>query len=67
MNLTNFSFFCFKRKPWGFPGGPVVKNRPANAGDVGSIPGLGAKISHTLENLSQFTTATEPQQKKLPQ
>ena len=29
--------------PWGFPGGSVVKNPPANAGDtryVGSIPGL---------------------------
>ena len=29
---------------WGFPGGSVVKNLPANAGDtgdVGSIPGLG--------------------------
>ena len=25
----------------GFPGDSVVKNRPANAGDVGSIPGLG--------------------------
>jgi len=25
----------------GFPGGSVVKNPPANAGDVGSIPGLG--------------------------
>ena len=24
-----------------FPGGPVVKNRPADAGDTGSIPGLG--------------------------
>ena len=24
-----------------FPGGPVVKNSPANAGDVGSIPGPG--------------------------
>ena len=24
---------------WGFPGGPVVKNLPASAGDVGSIPG----------------------------
>ena len=23
-----------------FPGGPVVKNMPANAGDTGSIPGL---------------------------
>ena len=26
---------------WGFPGGSVVKNLPANAGDAGSIPGLG--------------------------
>ena len=29
---------------WGFPGGSVVKNQPANAGDVrdaGSIPGSG--------------------------
>ena len=25
----------------GFPGAPVVKNPPANAGSVGSIPGLG--------------------------
>ena len=25
----------------GFPGGLVVKNVPANAGDSGSIPGLG--------------------------
>ena len=28
-------------KVWGFPGGAVVKNPPANAGDAGSIPGLG--------------------------
>ena len=26
---------------WGFPGDPVVKNSPANAGDMGSIPGAG--------------------------
>ena len=25
----------------GFPGGLVVKNTPANAGNIGSIPGLG--------------------------
>ena len=29
----------------GFPGGPVVKSPPANAGDVAAIPGLGASIS----------------------
>ena len=25
----------------GFPGGTVIKNPPANAGDTGSSPGLG--------------------------
>jgi len=27
-------------KKWGFPGGSGVKNLPANAGDMGLIPGL---------------------------
>ena len=27
-----------------FPGDPVVKNLPCNAGDTGSIPGQGTKI-----------------------
>ena len=31
---------------WDFPGGPVVKKLPANAGDMGLIPGLGR--SHVL-------------------
>ena len=30
------------------PGGPVAKNLPSNAGGMGSIPGLGAKIPHAL-------------------
>ena len=34
------------RKPGDFPGGTVVKNLPANAGDTGSIPGPGR--SHML-------------------
>ena len=29
------------RNLMGFPGGPVVENPPANAGDMGSIPGPG--------------------------
>ena len=32
----------------GFPGGAVVKNPPANAGDMGSSPGLGR--SHLLRS-----------------
>ena len=30
----------FKSEQEGFPGGSVVKNSPANAGDLGFIPGL---------------------------
>ena len=30
-----------RRGFWGFPGGTVVKNLPANAGDTGSSPGPG--------------------------
>ena len=40
---------------WGFPGGAVVENLPANAGDTGSSPGLGG--SHMLWN----SWAREPQ------
>ena len=53
--------------PRGFPGGAVVKNPPANAGDTGSSPGPGR--SHTLRSnkackpqlLSPRATATEPE------
>ena len=42
-----------------FPGGTVVKNPPANAGDTGSIPGPGR--SHMCaEQLSPQATTTEP-------
>ena len=49
--------FCFEGKigSVGFPGGSVVKNPPANAGDAGSIPGPGR--SHML----QSNRAPEPQ------
>ena len=30
-----------KQQKWGLPGGAVVENLPANAGDTGSSPGLG--------------------------
>ena len=35
-----------------FPGGPVVKHLPSNAGDAGSIPGQRTKIPHAEEQLS---------------
>ena len=34
-------FISFKSYIQDLPAGPVVKNPPANAGDMGSIPGLG--------------------------
>ena len=34
-------------EPEDFPGGPVVKNLPCNAGDMGSIPGPGR--SHMMQ------------------
>ena len=39
--LITSSFMYQLIKPWGFPGGTVVKNLPANAGDMDSIPKLG--------------------------
>ena len=35
-----------------FPGGPVMKNPPCNAGDMGSIPGEATKIPHAAEQLN---------------
>ena len=39
-----------------FPGGSVVKNPPAKAGDMGIIPG---HIPHTMEQLSPCAATTE--------
>ena len=42
-----------------FPGGPVVKNRPANAGDVGLIPG--PRRAHQLQSSkAPWATTIEP-------
>ena len=40
--------FTIKNSPQDFPGGAVVKNPPANAGDTGSSPGPGR--SHMLRS-----------------
>ena len=42
-----------------FPGGPVVKNLPSNAGDEGLISGWGTKIPHAAGQLSPRATTTE--------
>ena len=46
---------CQKLVVWGFPGGAVVENLPANAGEPGSSPGLGR--SH----MPRSDQAREPQ------
>ena len=43
-----------------FPGSPVVKNPPSNVGDVGSIPGWGAKIPHAMGQLSPMPQLESP-------
>ena len=62
--FSDNNFFLVKRvqyhlhlenKNLGFPGGAVVENLPANAGDTGSRPGLGR--SH----MPQSNWAREPQ------
>ena len=35
-----------------FPGGPVVRNLPCNAKDMGSVPGRATKTPHAMEQLS---------------
>ena len=42
-----------------YPGGSVVKNLPANAGDTDSIPGWRTKIPHALEQLGLRVATTE--------
>ena len=37
--MTNYHKLSALRQHKDFPAGPVVKNLPANAGDMGSIPG----------------------------
>ena len=37
-----------KKGAGNFYGGPVVRNPPCDAGDIGSIPGPGTKIPHAV-------------------
>ena len=43
-----------------FPGDPVVKNSPSNAGDSVSLPGQGTKIPHALGQLCPCPTTKDP-------
>ena len=41
--------------PGGFPGGSLIKNPPANAGDMGLIPGLGRSPGEGNGNPFQYS------------
>ena len=47
-------------EPLGFPGGSVVKNQPANAGDMGSVPGLGRSLGEGNGNSLQYSCLGNP-------
>ena len=43
------------KSKWGFPGGSVVKNPPANVGDMGLIPGSGRSPGEGNGNPLQYS------------
>ena len=47
-------------RPEGFPSGSVVKNLPANAGDVCSIPGSGRFSGEGNGNPTQYSCLENP-------
>ena len=51
---------CWVQEGPGFPGGSVVKNPPANAGDSGSIPGLGRSSGEGSGNQLQYSYLENP-------
>jgi len=57
---NNHQSFHKNQMPWDFPGGPVVKNPPCNAGDMGLIPGWGTKIPHAAGQLNLSTATAKP-------
>ena len=48
----------------GFPGGSVVKNPPANAGDMSLIPGSGRSPGEGNGNPLQYTCLGNPMARK---
>ena len=47
----------------GFPGGSVVKNPPANAGNMGSIPGSGRSPGEENGNPLQYSCLGNPKER----
>ena len=60
MHSPAFCIFCVVSHLMDFPGGSVVKNSPANAGDGGSIPGLGRSPGEGNNNPPQNACLGNP-------
>ena len=62
MQLVLHEYLLHKctKPPIGFPGGSVVMNLPANAGDMGSIPGWGRSAGARNGNPLQYTCLRNP-------
>ena len=45
---------------WGFPGGSVIKNLPASAGNMNSVPGLGRSPGGGNDNSLQYSSWDNP-------
>ena len=60
MLLSSFSPALRQDTPMGFPGGSVVKNLPANVGDVSLIPGSGKSPGVGNGNQLQFSCLGNP-------
>ena len=56
--LLNLSSLLSQKE--GFPGGSAAKNPPANAGDAGSIPGLGRSPAEGNGNPLQYSSLGGP-------
>ena len=50
--MERIVFAAFKVKDRDFPGGPVVKDPPASAGDIHEFSAWSRKIPHEAEQLS---------------
>ena len=62
VNILNVTLKWLMRD---FPDGPVVKNPPSNARDLGSVPGWGTKILHAAGQLSPNITTIESRSPQL--
>ena len=60
-DVRMLAFFMLSIKPnRNFPGGLVVKNLPANAGDTGSIPGSERSLREGNGNSLQYSCLGNP-------